>query len=58
MKSAQVKRYKIARNGTVIDDVIAVNEDEARRRAWADYGSNVTVREDLFYKLTDRDRAI
>ena len=28
MKSAQVKRYKIARNGTVIDDVIAVNEDE------------------------------
>ena len=55
MKSAQIKRYKIVRNGTVINDVIAANKDKAKSRACADYGSNVTVREDLFYKPTARD---
>ena len=50
MKSAQVKRYKIIRQGTVIAATIAVNEFEARQRAWGSYGSSVTVREDLFYK--------
>ena len=55
MKSAQVKRYKIIRQGTVIDATIAENIYHARRKAWGSYGSSVIVREDPLYKPTERD---